>query len=315
MRITIIGLGLIGGSLGLALHRSKINAEIIGHDLDHSVAQKARRLGAIDRAEWNLPASVEKSELVILATPVGEMEKLLAQIAQVLPQNCFVTDVASTKQKVIEWADNLLPDHVSFVGGHPMAGKETPGIEAAQADLFDGSTYCIIPSRKATSEAFDVITAMVSAIGATPFYLEAAEHDSFAAAVSHIPFLAAASLVNMVAGAPTWSDMSKLASSGFRDTTRLASGDVQMHGDICRTNRESIIRWLEAYIAQLTAFRDTLASDGKAIDQFFQAARQVRDALTSRSEYSVVSDMPGSSESFRQMFFGGRRQIKDPPKK
>jgi prephenate dehydrogenase len=198
-----------------------------------------------------------------------------------------------------------------------MAGKETPGITAAQADLFDGATYCIVPSKNAAPEALDAVAAMASAIGATPFFLEATEHDSYAAAVSHLPFLAAISLVNTVIGAPTWRDMSKVASTGFRDTTRLASGDVQVHADICRSNAESIAHWLDTYINQLTALREAVVAEGRGLDEYFQDAKKARDAWMEQdaTTENYRSEIPASRDSLRQMLFGGRRVGKDKEKK
>ncbi len=334
MKITIIGMGLVGGSMGLALHRAKIGAEIVGHDLDHTSAQKAKHIGAIDHSQWNLPNAVDKANLVILATPVGEIENLFGYIAPHLPNGCVVTDVASTKQQVMEWADKILPEHVSFIGGHPMAGKETAGISAAQADLFDGCTYCIIPSRKASPDSVDLVMGLINAVGARPFYVDAAEHDSFVAAASHLPFIAAASLVNATASSNAWRDISRVASTGFRDTTRLASGDPRMHHDICLTNRESIVRWLDVYIGQLEIMRDLIeagnesATDVEAsknskaakpnkerevdpIEMEFIEAKKARDAwLDGFDEAAVESsgDMANSGESLRQFLFGGIRK-------
>ena len=308
MRVTIIGLGLIGGSLGLALRRREIAKEIVGHDKNHSAARRARQIGAIDRAEWNLPASVEKSDLVVIAAPIGEIKDIFSQICSYLPSGCVVTDVASTKRQVIDWADESFPEGISFVGGHPMAGKEESGIEAATPDLFVSATYCIIPSRRAAPQAIDLLTSVVKEIGANPFFIDPVEHDSFVAAVSHLPFIAAAGLVNTVANSQSWRDLSRLAATGFRDTSRLASGNPVMHRDICRTNRDNILRWLDTYIAQLTEMRELIAIEDAALEEAFRRAKESRDAWLEHKGNEAAIDIPSGGRQIKQMFFGDLRR-------
>src|SRR3972149_1885442 len=208
-RITIIGLGLIGGSLGLAIKAAGLRGgEMVGHARRRQVASKARKIGAIDRAEHNLPRAVAQARMVVIAPPVLAIREVMRQIAPDLPEGCVVTDVGSTKERVLEWAAELLPPSVSFVGGHPMAGKETPGIDNAEADLFRGRAP---------------------------------------------PPLAPPPLAS-AAG----SDLAPMASSGFRDVTRLASGDPQMSHDIFLTNREAAVHWLERMIEELRHYRGLL---------------------------------------------------------
>ncbi|MBI4318809.1 MAG: prephenate dehydrogenase/arogenate dehydrogenase family protein [Chloroflexi bacterium] len=306
-RITIIGLGLIGGSLGMALRRARLGPEIVGHDLRHEIANKARQRGAIDRAEWNLPAAVEKAKLVVIATPVGAIETIFRQVAPYLPEGGIVTDVGGTKEHVLRCADELLPNGVSFVGGHPMAGSELSGIDEASADLFAGCTYCLTPSAKASADAVETVAGIVSAIGAQPYFIEAAEHDSFVAAVSHLPFIAATALVNTAAKSYVWREMSRVAASGFRDTTRLASGDAVVHRDVCETNRESIMRWLDGYIVELADTRRAIEVGGASLEAIFTAAREARDKwLSGRvQEAPTPLEIPGPGEQLRQMLMGG----------
>lgn len=322
-RITIVGLGLIGGSLGLALRAANRGWEVVGHSRRHETTGRAKKLGAVDRAEWNLPRAVEDAEIVVLAVPPAATEKVLADVAPHLPNGCVVTDVGSTKAQVLEWADRILPAHVDFVGGHPMAGKETAGIEAADADLFRGAVYCILPGARCSPESVTKIEEVVRAIGARPYYLEPAEHDSYVAAISHLPFIAAAALVTTVTAGTTWRDMARLAAGGFRDTTRTASGDVAMHRDICLTNREAVGRWLDAYIAELHQARDMIvgadgpaaSADAEGIERFFERAKATRDAwLRERSEGTTEPSgpapppLPGMRESITDMFLGRRER-------
>ncbi|HEY3079397.1 MAG TPA: prephenate dehydrogenase/arogenate dehydrogenase family protein [Chloroflexota bacterium] len=312
-RLAIVGLGLIGGSLGLALKAADPDLEIVGHNRSPEAAGRARKIGAVDRAEWNLPRALEGAGIVVLAVAPAAMEKVMTEVAPSLEQGAVVTDVASTKVDVLAWAERILPEHTHFVGGHPMAGKEVAGIDAAEAGLFRGAIWCIVPGRRCRPEAVTAVEGIVRAVGARPYYLDAEEHDSYAAAISHLPFVASAALVNAVTIGPSWRDMARLAAGGFRDATRTASGDVRMHLDICRTNRDGIVRWLDAYLDELRRARELIASgaDDEQLERFFAAAKNVRDEwLASRDRpptAELAPPLPTAREGFGDLFFGRRR--------
>lgn len=280
-RITIIGLGLIGGSIGLALKQAGLSGvEIVGHSRRRETESLAERMKAIDRGEHNLAQAVQGAGMVIIATPVLTVREVMEQIADSLAEGAVVTDAASTKAHVMAWARELLPPHVSFVGGHPMAGKEHQGIENSDADLFRGKAYCICPSVDASEGAVRSVVGLARLLGAEPMFVDPAEHDVYAAAVSHLPLMVAAALFNLVRTSPSWPDMSLMASSGFKDTTRLASGDPRMAHDIWVTNREAIIHWLERMEGELHRFRGILqdSRDDELLETF--ARTQIdRDAL------------------------------------
>lgn len=275
-RVAIVGLGLIGGSMGLALRKAKAAQHIAGYDLGKGVSDRARKVGAIDQPYSSLGDAVRGAELVILATPVGAMRSLLQNVAGVLSPGAVITDVASTKVQVISWAEEFLPVSASFVGGHPMTGKEISGVEAADANLFQGRVYCLTPTAHTRPAAVNKVSQLVETIGARVRFLEPAEHDGQVAGVSHLPFLASIALVNTVAGSGGWSDASVLASNGFRDVSRLAAGNPEMYRDICLTNSEAIVRWLDEYIATLNATRERIAKHDKALNETFTTAQQLR---------------------------------------
>lgn len=317
-RVAIVGLGLIGGSLGLAL-RAAGGWQLVGHNRSHESAGRAQKMGAIDRAEWNLPRAVEDADVVVLAVAPRAMERVMADVAPHLAEGAVVTDVASTKSDVLEWAERLLPGNVHFVGGHPMAGKEIAGIGAADARLFQGAPYCILPGARCAPAAVSRVEAIVRAVGAHPYYLDAVEHDSYVAAVSHLPFVSASALVAAVTSSPSWRDMARLAAGGFRDSTRTASADAIMHRDICLTNRGSIVRWLDAYVGELERLRDLLADDTlpaerreTELESFFVNAKVQRDKwLEKRSaagppEEATTAAVPSAREGLGHMFFGRR---------
>jgi len=275
-QVAIVGLGLIGGSMGLALHKAKAAKRIVGHDLGRGVSDRARKSGAIDESFDSLADAVRGADLVILATPVGPMRTLLQNLATVLTPGTIVTDVASTKSQVISWAEEFLPANVAFVGGHPMAGKELSGVEAADADLFRNCIYCLTPTAKTRPDSISKVVALVEAIGARLRFLDPSEHDGEVAGVSHLPFLASIALMGTTANDPTWGDAALLASTGFRDTTRLAAGSPEMYRDICLTNGASIVRWLDQYVDNLSALRDRIARHDKSLSEDFAHVQQLR---------------------------------------
>ncbi len=277
MRIAIIGLGLIGGSMGLALRKKKADLEVVGFARRREVASRAVELGAVDRTEGDLLAVVRGADLVLIATPTMAMKEIMDNIRESLDEGCIVTDVASTKTQVMGWAEECLPSRVSYIGGHPMAGKETSGIEAANTDLFIGCTYCLVPGRSATKEAIDKVEGLVRQIGAKPLFIDASKHDMLVAAVSHLPIVISSALVSMTTKSPLWNDMSKLAATGYRDLTRLASGSPEMSGDICRTNSEFILRWIDEYIEELEKFRHLISEGSEELDEAFLQARERRE--------------------------------------
>jgi len=275
-RVAIVGLGLIGGSIGLALHKVKAAQQVVGYDLGKGVSNAARKIGAIDQPYDSLADAVRGAELVILATPVGAMRALLQNIAASLSPGAVVTDVASTKVQVTSWAEEFLPSSVSFVGGHPMAGKEVSGVDAADANLFQNRIYCLTPTAHTRPAAVSKVSTLVELLGARIRFLEPAEHDGLVASVSHLPFLASIALVNTVADGPAWGDASLLAANGFRDVSRLAAGSSEMYRDICLTNSEAITRWLDEYIATLYTMREHIAAHDRSMSETFAKAQQVR---------------------------------------
>ncbi|MBC8163639.1 MAG: prephenate dehydrogenase/arogenate dehydrogenase family protein [Roseiflexaceae bacterium] len=280
--IAIIGMGLIGASLGMALRSADEEQAvlgptvIVGYDRDPSATARARGRLAIDRQARTLAEALHEADLVVVAVPPLAARELFSQMAPLLPHGAVVTDTISTKVEVLAWAHELLPRTVDFVGGHPMAGKEQSGAEAADRDLLRGAVYCLTPD--AQPAALQLVEAMVRQAGAKPYYLDALEHDSFVAGVSHLPFLLSAALVEVTSNSSSWREMSPLAATGFHDLTRLASGDPAMHRDICLTNADALIRWVDATSEWLATLREQLSTrDAEALGAMFEHARQERE--------------------------------------
>jgi prephenate dehydrogenase len=284
-RVAIIGLGLLGGSMGLALHKAKAAQHVAGFDLGRGISNQARKVGAIDQPYSTLVDAIRGAELIILATPVGAIRSLLQEIATSATPGAVVTDVASTKVQVISWAEEFLPSSVAFVGGHPMAGKELSGIESADATLFQGHIYCLTPTARTKPVAINKVSALIEALGARVRFLEPAEHDGQVAGVSHLPFVAAIAMMNTVAEGPAWGDAAMLAAGGFRDMSRLAAGNPEMYRDICLTNSEALTRWLNEYITTLSILRDRIAAHDRSLDETFARAQQLR--LQWQASYNI----------------------------
>lgn len=311
-KITIIGTGLIGTSLALALKEARIkNLELVGTDYDNSARAGAVKRKAFDRVENRLTPAIRDADIVIVATPIMAMQDLLETIGPDLPEGCVVTDVGSSKKVVLAWAEEYLPKKVNFVGGHPLAGKETSGPETADGNLFKGKAYCIVPSPRADQKAVAEITNLAEAVGARPFFIGVDEHDSFVAAVSHLPFLMSVALVSCASKSANWEDIAQLASSGFNDLSRLASGDPVMHRDICVSNPQPIVAWIDAYIRELYEVRNMLDDSdgprGEELHQLFEDASIARAKWLAglvSSKTSTAMEIPSFSENMGQMFMG-----------
>ncbi|MBO9539065.1 prephenate dehydrogenase/arogenate dehydrogenase family protein [bacterium] len=273
MRVALLGLGLIGGSLGLALRAERPEIEVVGWDPDPAALALARERGAIAREAADPAAAVADADRVVLAAPVGAFPALFAAIAPCLRPEAVVTDVASTKAAVTAWASNA---GLNFVGGHPMAGSEQVGVAHARADLFRGAAWCVTPPPSADPAAVAAVEALATSVGARPLRLDPSTHDAFVAAVSHLPFATSAALVSLTTADPRWAQMAPLAATGYRDATRLASGSPAMYRDICLTNQEAIAPLLRHLAATLTTLADQL-DDPQAVEAFFTRARDARD--------------------------------------
>jgi prephenate dehydrogenase len=303
-RIAIIGLGLIGGSIGLALKRAGLrDIEISGTARTRDTLLKAKKLGIIDIDEPLPSEAVRGAKLVIIATPILAIEPVMREIAPALAENAVVTDAGSTKENVARWARDILPRSGHFVGGHPMAGKESFGVDAADPDLFRGRTWVICPSVDAPEGAVNTVLAVVQACGAEATFMDAAEHDSYVAAISHLPLTVAAALFSVASTSAAWPELARLASSGFRDTSRLASGSPEMAHDIAMTNRDNLLHWIDRFQDELSRFRRIVATGESAElleafarpqmerDTFMEAGAPSREVASAKIEGLGLGDM------------------------
>lgn len=308
-RVTIIGTGLIGSSIGLGLKASKLSdVEIVGFDESSSALSTARKLGAVNIAEHDLVRAVDGARMVIISTPALAARGVLQDIGPRLAEGTVVTDTLSTKAEIMRWAREYLPESVSYVGGHPMAGKATSaGAAEADAQLFQGKAYCLVPAPSAREQAVKSILGLIGILGAEPVFIDAEEHDQYVAAVSHLPMIVSFALFSLARNSAAWQDMRLLAGNGFQGATRLASGDPQMTHDICVTNGEAVVHWLDRLIDELRKYRGMVADDPAELFKAFAGIQLQRDAFlegTDRPQRDRI-DMPSASEQMSGMLFGG----------
>lgn len=328
-RITIVGTGFIGGSIGLALHQTEADFEIVGHDREHGAARKAQKIGAVDRVNWNLVSACEGADLIVIATPVGAIKDTLTAVGPYLKPGCLITDTASIKAQVMEWAEEILPKEVNFVGGDPIvgdvgatgAGHPSGGIDAARADLFSGAIYCLMPSAGAASDAVRLASDFVRLLGAKPYFLDPLEHDGLMAGIDHLPFVLSAALLGITTESASWKEMYKLAGGAFESATRFVSADPTTYRDACLVNSENIVRWIDTCSRRLGELRETiLAGDTEKLEQIFEEALVARQKwLRAREEGSwEVQQSPEipTATSFVGQLFGlgglGKRRRPEP---
>ena len=271
-RVAILGTGLIGASVGLALKATRPGVQIVGYDASGDNLRKAQQLKAIDR-RGSLRDALDNVDLVIVSVPVGSMKALFEEIAPLLPVHALVMDTGSTKGRVLEWAAELLPNGVRFIGGHPMAGKTETGPEAADGKLFQGSVWCLVPLPTSPRDAIDDAVQLVESFGASPYFLDAEEHDGLVASVSHLPYLLSVALIGHLGREKSWRETASLAAGGFAYATHLSSSDPQMFFDIARTNRQHLVRRLDLLLAELEALREAIAADDPQLKARFEQAR------------------------------------------
>jgi len=283
-KIVIFGVGLIGGSFALALRKAHAVDSVVGFGRSAATLQQAQQLGIIDRIGQDVAAEVGDADLVLLATPVGQMAELMARIAPHLGAHTLITDGGSTKSDVVREAYAQLGSKVAqFVPAHPIAGDEQSGPAAARAGLYLGKKVVLTPLPENTPQAVARVQAAWQACGANIHQLTHGEHDQVFAAVSHLPHLLSFALAHDLAQRDNRELLLSFAASGFRDSTRLAASSPEMWRDICLANREALLKELKIYIAELTLMSTALAAgDAAQLEQTFRTARELRAGWTEK---------------------------------
>ena len=280
-RLAIIGVGLIGASLALALKKSAAVGHVVGCGRHPENLQKGIELGVIDSYTTSIAEAARGADVVVIATPLGAMKMVFEQISDVISDQTIVTDAGSAKGSVIDTAKAALGDRIAqFVPGHPIAGAEKSGVEAGLADLYENRRVILTPIESTDSRAVKVIQQMWLQCGASVEFLEVEHHDKVLAATSHLPHMLAYSLVNYLSNLNDHDEIFKYAAGGFRDFTRIASSDPVMWRDVCISNGDALEKFIEGYKQELDEVSSAIRNqDSERLLELFSTAKSERDIL------------------------------------
>ena len=315
-KYTIIGLGRIGTSLGMAI-RSKGDAKVIGYDAENNAQTLAQRMGAVDTVEWNMDKAVEDSDVVIVSTPAGSLYDVFDGISTHLKAGAVVTDTSPTKRAVMEWAQELLPANVGYVGGNPLTGGSIKEQKEASGYIFHNAKWAVVAPPTADSRSIKTVTDLIESVGAKPVFMDAHEHDSFSAATSGLPAVVSAAVMNVVSTSPSWAEISRFVGRDFDNITSPASVDPASSQSAAATNADMLVHWIDQLIERFQLIKNGLendeerfSSDGTLADSFIQAweqrARLEAGVADRRLDAVERSPIPSSSESMMGLFFGSR---------
>jgi prephenate dehydrogenase len=278
-KVTLVGVGLLGGSLGLAIKQRKLAAKVDGYVRRTVSIGEAESLGAVDHATRDLLRAVENADLVILCTPLGQLREVTEKMLPALKTGAIVTDVGSVKGSVVDELEMIIARvGAHFIGSHPMAGGEKTGVSAARADLFVNAACIVTPTPNSSKEAAALVEEFWRDVGGRVLRLSPSLHDDLVSRSSHLPHVVASELANYVLSPAHPAEQVTVCASGFRDTTRIASGSPEMWRDIAIANRKNLARVLGVFIEDLQEFCLALdKGDVKAIEEFFEQAKHRRD--------------------------------------
>lgn len=279
-KLVIFGVGLIGGSVALALKKADMRTHIVGVGRNQDALKTALNLDVIDEASSDVASALQDADLVLIATPVAQTPTILAAMKPYLTAHTVITDAGSTKSDVLAYAADVLGAQSSqFIGGHPIAGAEKSGVTAAMADLYINKNVVLTPAENTSEYAINLAQTLWQSCGAKVSQMTAETHDSIFAAVSHLPHLLAFALVDDIASRPNAAQLFGFAASGFRDFTRIAGSSPEMWRDISLANKHALLNELNAYEAELSTLKNLLANDDAAgLQALFERASVARNA-------------------------------------
>ena len=278
-KLTLIGVGLIGGSLSLALKKAGYVKQVCAYDVDHENAQFAKDQGLIDQFETELAAAVQDADVVVIAVPVGALAVVAQDLQAVLNEKTVLTDVGSVKQSVVDAVTAAFGESpANFVPAHPIAGTEKSGARAAFDSLFNNKRVMLTPTPESRAEAIELVADMWRAAGAQIEHMSVSDHDAIFAATSHLPHMLAYSFVNALASIDMSEEIFSYAAGGLHDFTRIASSNPVMWRDVCLHNREQLLAVIDTFTGNLDVLRDGIESaDERFLEQQFTDAKQIRD--------------------------------------
>ena len=305
-RITIIGIGPVGMSIGLGLKAAGLtDTEILATSGDRKTLNYGKEIGAFDEISSSLRSALRGAQMVILDSTLGEAKELMEAIGPILEEGCLVTDTGLAKVKMMEWASEYLPDHVEFVAGRPVSKQFMKSVEDASADAFEEGVYCIVTSRTTSQSAVKTVVGLAELLGAKPLFLDEHEHDSYTSAALNLPVLLSSALVNSVSNGPAWREIARVAGGEFGRVSELSSGDPEDNALACLTSPDTTIRWLDQAIEELTAYRGHIEAGGEELGRSFDKA--LDDWAKWKTDTVVTTDapdLPTPGEAMSGLFFG-----------
>ena len=314
--VTIIGLGMVGASIGLALRNSKAAPkQVIGFDIAQDVQRSAKKVGAIDVTEWSLADAVNGANLIVIATPVAQAYDTLHLLSKHANRAAIITDTLPVNGPVTEWAQDVLTNPQRFLTGNPLAGNGISGQENATADLFTNRRWALSPSADASGDTIATVQAMIEAVGASTLFLDADEHDSFSAAISSLPSIMATALLNIITSSESWPEMHRFLNLKFDSGTRAASENPALTTGAAALNINFLEYWIDALTDELQHLKHAIADyensfnpDGKWVTAYVKAweAKASIDAGVNPRQERLAQKvtLPSSSESMGQLFVG-----------
>lgn len=309
-RLTIIGLGRLGASIGLALKKTGAELEIIGHDKNRDAIGAAQKLGAVDRGEWNLYNAVDGAGLIVLSMPLAGVLENIGLLRNDVPPGVIVTDTATVKGPVLQAAKAFDP-RVHFIGGNPVFRPTLDGVmpsAQASADLFQNAVYCLTPTSKSDPDAVQVLTGFISMLGAKPLYMDPVEHDGLAAGAQHLATATQAMLLKTTTASSGWRELNKFAGPDFFQATELATREPGSTAQVLLAQREPLSLWLDQYVQSLRELKNLLAQDDSAaLEKWLKTAQTEREQwlLNKVGETSQSVDFSEVRSGASRMFLGG----------
>jgi prephenate dehydrogenase len=301
VRVLVIGMGLIGGSLALSIKSAHPNSLLIGYDINQEELKMAKKLGVVDEIADNIAIGARTADYIFIAAPVNETKAIMIELSEIpLKSNVIITDTGSTKGKIVSWAACLREKNIIFIGGHPMAGSHKSGVFAAKPILFENAFYLLTPTEDVQEVHIESLKRLLAGTKAKFLLITAEEHDYLTGVISHLPHLIAASIVHQAEkSSQTQELVSRLAAGGFRDITRIASSNPQMWRDILLHNKLVMINLLEDWKVEMNTVQNMLiVEDSQALFNYFYKAKQFRDLLPSKEKgaipafYDLFVDVP-----------------------
>lgn len=308
-RITIVGMGPLGVSLGLALRKIRLkNTEVVGHCIDRNTESEINELKAFDAMEGNLQRALEGAQLIIIDCPINESRDLFEAVGSSISEGAILTDMGSSKKRSAAWAEEFLPNTVSYVGGRPLIKTNLNSLEHCSPDLFKGIDYCVIPSKSAEDQATKTVVGLAESIGAKPYFLDVDEHDSYSAAMDNLPHLISTAFVNATTASESWREMHRSAGNLFDNQSALSANDPTDTEAESLTMSEPLIYWIDQMILSLHKLRTELRDDSEEFLESFIHAWEQR----ARWEAGVIDQntdmeqLPSASESMASALLGDK---------